>query len=188
MSRITTRALAAATATISLALGASACSALDSAPQGEVEATPAALSSPGALCDLGSCEAATVDRVIDGDTLDVATDTGEIQRVRVLGIDTPETVHPDKPVECMGPEASATATELASAGTSVTLITDDRADSVDDYDRQLAHVVIDDTNLGATMLERGLAETTSFPHSLADDYAAVEDQARETAAGLWGQC
>lgn len=188
MPRITARSLAVTTAALALVLGASACSALDNNPQGAAEATPAALSTPESLCDLGSCETVIVDRVVDGDTLDVVTDAGEIQRVRVLGTDTPETVHPDRGVECMGPEASATAGELAPAGATVTLVTDDRADSVDDYGRQLAHVVHGETNLGAEMLGRGLAEAMSFPHSLQDRYTELQDVAAHNNMGLWSQC
>ncbi|MGP9725409.1 thermonuclease family protein [Corynebacterium sp. AOP40-9SA-29] len=186
MTRIS-RTVAAATAAGILALGLAACSELDGAID-EVGAAPAVASEPQSLCEIGSCEDFTVDRVIDGDTVDVATDGGTVKRVRVLGIDTPETVHPDKPVECMGPEASAIASELAPAGVRVTLVTDEAADDVDDYDRQLAHVVVGETNLGAEMLARGLAHTTSFPHSLKDHYTGLQDAAEHNHLGLWGHC
>ncbi|MGP9725316.1 thermonuclease family protein [Corynebacterium sp. AOP40-9SA-29] len=144
---------------------------------------------PGDLCGEGACETATVDRVIDGDTLDITGTEGEIQRVRVLGIDTPETVHPERDVECMGPEASAATGGLATAGSAVTIVSDPRADSEDDYGRRLAHVVATDgTNLGENLLERGLATTTTFPHSLTDHYTATEDTARSNAAGIWSEC
>lgn len=144
---------------------------------------------PGDLCGDGTCETATVDRVVDGDTLDIAGTDGEIQRVRVLGIDTPETVHPERDVECMGHEASAATGGLTTAGTAVTIVSDPRADSEDDYGRRLAHVVATDgTNLGENLLERGLATTTTFPHSLSDHYTSTEDTARSNATGLWGEC
>lgn len=143
---------------------------------------------PADLCSIGSCETATVDRVIDGDTLDVITSTGTRQRVRILGIDTPETVHPDKPVECMGPEASAHTAELAPSGTTITLITDHRADAWDDYNRRLAHVVIAETNLAHELLVRGLARATTFPHSLVDTYADAEVLAQRNHLGMWSQC
>lgn len=154
---------------------------------------------PGDLCGEAMCETVTVDRVIDGDTLDVATDTGATQRVRILGIDTPETVHPDKLPECMGDQATRTGNELAAVGTSVTLVTDRQADRVDKYDRRLAHVVIDDPdstdstglggmNIGAELLARGLAETMSFTHSLQDHYQQLQDAAEHNNLGLWGHC
>lgn len=140
------------------------------------------------LCELGDCETVTVDRVVDGDTVDVATSTGEIQRVRILGVDTPETKKPNTPVECMGPEASQATSQIAGQGSEATLVDDRGADSVDKYDRRLAHLTVGDTNLGEELLTRGLAKTTSFDHSLTDAYDAAENTARDTNAGLWGQC
>lgn len=165
-----------------LAASASACSGAD------LTTDQVAQSAPQDLCDLGSCETVTVDRVVDGDTVDVATDAGEIQRVRILGVDTPETKKPDTPVECMGPEATETTSQIAGAGTEVTLVTDQDADAVDNYDRRLAHLVAGDTNLGEELLTRGLATTTSFPHGLTDTYTTTENTARRSATGLWGQC
>lgn len=141
------------------------------------------------LCKIGDCETVTVDYVIDGDTLEVIAESGEVQRVRVLGVDTPETVKSDAPVGCMGPEASSATAALAGAGTTVTLVTDPAADAVDNYGRRLSHIITaDGTNLGAELLERGLATTTSFPHTLTDTYAATESAAMDNAAGLWGHC
>lgn len=139
-------------------------------------------------CSIGSCETVTVDRVVDGDTIDVITPTGNRQRIRVLGIDTPETVHPDKPVECMGPQASAFTGELAASGTTITLITDHRADTWDDYDRRLGHVMIAETNLAHELLVRGLARATTFPHSLVSAYADAQATAQHNHLGMWSQC
>ena len=69
---------------------------------------------------------ATVVRVVDGDTIDVTVD-GTEERVRLIGIDTPETVKPNTPVECFGPEASAHTKELLPAGTPVYLERDARS-------------------------------------------------------------
>jgi micrococcal nuclease len=80
---------------------------------------------------------ATVVTVIDGDTLDVRI-AGRRERVRLIGIDTPETVHPTKPVECFGPEASARAAELLPVGSVVLLRRD--VEARDRYDRLLAYV------------------------------------------------
>lgn len=143
---------------------------------------------PADLCEVGTCEEATVDRVIDGDTVDVAMPLGEIRRVRVLGIDTPETVHPDRPVECLGPEASAAASELLPVGAAVTVVSDAAADQQDTYGRHLAHLVVNGANLGNELLTQGLASTTGFPHSLVEHYAATEEQAQRSSAGIWGRC
>ncbi|WP_172456959.1 thermonuclease family protein, partial [Nocardia farcinica] len=88
---------------------------------------------------------ATVVKVVDGDTLDVRYDDGREDTVRVLGIDTPETEHPNIPVECWGPEAAAFASnELA--GRRVSLSTDPAQDERDRYKRLLAFVDRDGWN------------------------------------------
>lgn len=140
------------------------------------------------ICSVGECETATVDRVIDGDTVDVVTQAGNISRVRVLGIDTPETVHPERPVECMGPEASAATNELLPVGMQVTVVADAAVDQQDRYGRELAHIWADGVNLGHELLLRGLATTTTFPHSLTGQYADAQDAAEQRAVGLWGRC
>lgn len=139
-------------------------------------------------CAVGECLPATVDRVIDGDTVDVTTQAGEHRRVRVLGIDTPETVHPDRPVECLGPEASATTSTLLPAGARITLVSDAAADPQDTYGRYLAHILIGDVNVGNELISQGLASTTTFPHSLAGKYADSQEIAQRNSAGIWGQC
>lgn len=142
----------------------------------------------GDLCALGSCEPATVTRVIDGDTLDVDAG-GHTQRVRVLGIDTPETKKPGEPVDCFGPEATARTEALLPAGTPVTLVTDDTADHIDDYGRALRHVTTETgDNLGEVLIAEGYAETTTFPHALTSDYSAAENAARDKLTGLWAAC
>lgn len=148
--------------------------------------SPAAAGSE--LCDVGSCENGLVGRVIDGDTLDVDIN-GDTRRVRVLGIDTPETKKPGEPVECFGPEATARAEAMLPPGSPVTVVTDDQADTTDKYGRDLRHLTTDeDTNVGQVLLSEGYAETTTFPHSLADQYGATEDDARDHGHGLWGAC
>jgi len=140
------------------------------------------------LCEVGSCEHGAVDRVIDGDTVDVDIN-GEIRRVRVLGIDTPETKKPGEPVECFGPEATARAEAMLPLGSPVTVVTDDQADTTDKYGRDLRHLTTDeDTNVGQVLLSEGYAAITTFPHSLADQYGATEDAARDHGHGLWGAC
>lgn len=78
---------------------------------------------------------AVVERVVDGDTVDVRLD-GVMRRIRLLNINTPETVDPDKPVECLGPEASAFLKSLLPAGIEGTLAYDQ--ERIDRYDRTLA--------------------------------------------------
>jgi len=149
---------------------------------------PAPAAAGSELCDLGSCEHGAVDRVIDGDTVDVVM-RGDTRRVRVLGIDTPETNKLGEAVECFGPEATARAEALLPPGSPVTVVTDDQADTIDQYGRDLRHLTTDeDTNVGQVLVSEGYAETTTFPHSLADQYGATEDDARDHGHGLWGAC
>ena len=149
---------------------------------------PAPAAAGSELCDLGSCEHGAVDRVIDGDTVDVVM-RGDTRRVRVLGIDTPETNKPGEAVECFGPEATARAEALLPPGAPVTVVADDQADTIDQYGRDLRHLITDEvTNVGQVLVSEGYAGTTTFPHSLADQYGATEDDARDHGHGLWGAC
>lgn len=104
-------------------------------------------------------EAATVVRVVDGDTLVVELD-GEEERVRLLNIDTPETVHPSEPVECLGPESSAYMEELVSPGDQVVLEFDQ--ERTDHYDRLLAGVYADDVFINAEMAREGYGEPAYY--------------------------
>jgi micrococcal nuclease len=128
-------------------------------------------------------EEALVVRVIDGDTVEL--ESGD--RVRYLGIDTPETVHPDKPVECYGPEATERNKELVE-GKMVSLLQDgpDR----DGYDRLLRYVFIDGTFVNGDLVWRGYAYARSYedPPSLYQTLVQLERSAREGERGLWQAC
>jgi micrococcal nuclease len=145
-------------------------------------------------CDRGppaapSVDAGVVDRVIDGDTIDVRIG-GRVERVRLLGIDTPETVDPDRPVGCHGPEASALTHQLLPEGTSVRLERDEEAR--DPYDRLLAYVyrVNDGLFVNEAILAAGEAEILSIEpnHAYASQLAAAADAARAADLGLWADC
>jgi micrococcal nuclease len=98
---------------------------------------------------------AVVERVVDGDTVDVRLN-GSVTRVRLLNVDTPETVDPNRPVQCLGPEASAFLTNLLPTGTPVSLEYD--AERTDRYDRTLAAVFTSDgTLVNAEIARQGLA-------------------------------
>src|SRR5687767_3620773 len=81
---------------------------------------------------------ATVTAVVDGDTIKVQPDAGGTLTLRLIGIDTPETKHPSKPVQCFGAEASAKTAELLPVSTRVELESDVQA--LDRYGRTLAYV------------------------------------------------
>ncbi len=132
---------------------------------------------------------ATVVRVVDGDTILVAIG-GVDERVRLIGIDTPESVDPRSPVDCFGPEASDAAKALLPEGTEVQLVRD--AEARDRYDRLLAYVyrVDDGTFVNLSLAEQGFAEVSTFPPNVAhtDELVAAVAQARDQGIGLWGAC
>ncbi|MFT4188633.1 MAG: thermonuclease family protein [Aeromicrobium sp.] len=88
-----------------------------------------------------SAQEATVERVVDGDTVDVTVE-GVEKRVRLLNIDTPETVDPNQPKECLGDEATTYTNSLLASGDKVTLEFD--RERTDKYGRTLAHIKLDD--------------------------------------------
>lgn len=127
-------------------------------------------------------------RVVDGDTVKVDINGGE--SVRVIGIDTPETVHPDEPVECGGPEASAAAKELLS-GRRVAVIFDESQGRRDKYDRLLAYLDIPDVgDFGNAMLRAGHAEEYTYDtaYERRPTYLAAERKARNSGKASWGSC
>ena len=132
---------------------------------------------------------AVVERVVDGDTIQVDID-GRSETVRLIGIDTPETKKPDTPVECYGPEASARLAELLPPGTPVRLERD--IDSRDKYRRLLAYVhrEPDDLFVNAALIDEGLARPYPFePNTtFADQFATAADLARANGVGLWSAC
>lgn len=147
-----------------------------------------------AACSAGGDAAAPPDHGVvvghvDGDTLDIRVGR-RVERVRLVGIDTPESVAPDRPVECHGPEASAALVELLPEGTEVRLERD--VEARDRFGRLLAYVfrLDDDLFVNEALAAAGEAEVLSIPPNTAydDAIAAAVSSARRSAAGLWGAC
>ena len=144
----------------------------------------------------GGYETATVTRVVDGDTLVVeiigrsdgpgAGDAplGPDQRVRLLGIDTPESVDPRRPVGCFGKEASAAASAFTQ-GQEVRLVAD--IEEVDGFDRLLRYVYLGDEMVNARLVVNGYATAFTYPPNVrhADLFVDLERQARDGNRGLW---
>lgn len=132
---------------------------------------------------------ARVVSVADGDTIDVSLD-GHTQRVRLLGIDTPETVDPRRPVGCFGPEASHETKRLLTPGTWVRLERD--VELRDRYGRLLAYVtrLDDDLSINRHLLAGGFADTLRIGPNTAyvADFAAARNRARSRRLGAWGAC
>lgn len=129
---------------------------------------------------------ARVARVVDGDTIAVALDGGT-EDVRYIGVDTPETVKPDEPVQCYGPEASAFNHRLVD-GETVRLVFDRELRDV--YGRLLAYVHVGGTFVNAELVRDGYARTLEIPPNTAeaDRLAKLEQAAGEAGIGLWGAC
>ena len=129
----------------------------------------------------------TVVRVVDGDTIDVSRGGNDTDTVRLLGINTPETHHPTKPVECFGPEAAAF-TEEHLAGRSVQLEGD--IEGRDRYGRRLAYVVVDGERFNDELLRRGYARLLVIEpnHAHARTMLSEELDAKRAGRGLWSEC
>lgn len=129
---------------------------------------------------------ATIERVVDGDTVELTDGT----TVRILSVDTPETVAPNRPVECWGPEASARTAELLPAGTDVLLASD--VETHDRYGRTLAYVwrASDGLFIDAELLARGDARVLIIEpnNAHAAELTALSETARSQSLGLWGAC
>jgi micrococcal nuclease len=132
---------------------------------------------------------ATILRVVDGDTIVVAL--GEAaETVRLIGIDTPESVARDRPDECFGAEASHRLAELLPPGTAVLLTRD--VEPRDLYDRLLAYVHRPDDGLfvNAAQVAGGYAEAKDYPPNTTHraDFERAERAARRAGLGLWSAC
>ncbi|MGH8982522.1 MAG: thermonuclease family protein [Acidimicrobiia bacterium] len=127
-----------------------------------------------------------VARVIDGDTIEVHLN-GREESVRLIGIDTPETVHPSRPVECFGKVASQFTTDRL-AGRTVRLEFD--VERRDRYERLLAYVWRDNKLFNHTIVRRGYAQIATYPPNVkyVDRLLAAQRKARTEGAGLWSSC
>lgn len=132
---------------------------------------------------------ATLVGVVDGDTIDVTVD-GTEERVRLIGIDTPETKKPDSPVECFGPEAAAFTESMLPDGTRLHLERD--VEGRDQYGRLLAYVFIADSGLFVNLeiVRHGYANTLTIPPNVAyaDDFVEAARAAEASNLGLWAGC
>jgi micrococcal nuclease len=129
---------------------------------------------------------AYVTRVVDGDTIEVRLGGAE-EDVRYIGVDTPETVKPDNPVECFGPQASRFNHALVERER-VRLVFDTERRDV--YGRLLAYVYLDGRFVNAELVRRGFARTLTIPPNdrFAGRLKRLEIAAARAGRGLWGAC
>ena len=144
----------------------------------------------------GGFEAARVTRVVDGDTIEVTitgrtegagagrAEVGRSYDVRLLGIDTPESVKPDSPVECFGPEASDAATALLE-GREVRLVDD--VEEVDGFGRLLRYVYVEEELANARLVANGYAKALIYEPNVrhANLLLGLQRGARAAELGLW---
>jgi micrococcal nuclease len=127
----------------------------------------------------------TVSRVVDGDTIEISPAINGVEDVRLIGVDTPETVDPEEEVEPYGPEASAFATDELS-GRKVELEFDE--EKMDQYDRLLAYVYTGESMFNEDLLEEGYAQAYPYPPNTKYENRFADAQAEAMAAGIgiWG--
>jgi micrococcal nuclease len=132
---------------------------------------------------------ATVERVVDGDTIIVHIG-GRRERVRFIGMDTPESVKPNTPVQCFAIAASNRTKQLLPPGTPVRLVGD--VEQRDNYKRLLAYVYRARDNLfvNLSLVRDGYAVPYTFPPNVAhtSEFVAAAADARQAGRGLWSAC
>lgn len=133
-----------------------------------------------------AAEESTTTKVVeitDGDTIKIEGD----EKVRLVGIDTPETKDPRKTVECFGQEASDYLKSLIDQK-EVELKKDNTSDDRDKYDRLIRYVYLNDEDINAKMIEDGYAYAyTEFSFDKSEEYTNIENEARENNRGLWSE-
>ncbi len=140
---------------------------------------------PAPVASQGDSTVVQVVRVTDGDTIQVCCIAGQREKVRYIGINTPETKHPSKGVEYFGKEASEANRKLVD-GKSVSLEFD--VQQRDRYKRLLAYVYLKDgTFVNAWLVERGYAQVMTVPPNVKyqELFLKLERQVREAKRGLW---
>ncbi len=155
-------------------------------PPSPTTVPPAPAGHDAAVGELPDGEATVVEDVVDGDTIVVA---GGI-RVRLIGVDTPETKDPRKAVQCFGVEASAHTMSLLGSRTPVRLVYD--VERFDRFGRTLAYVYREGDGLfvNAALVAEGYAQVAAFPPNVAhaEELIRLARSAREDGRGLWSAC
>ena len=143
-------------------------------------------------------EPARLERVVDGDTVDFVLGSGQRERVRLILVDTPETVDPNEPVGCFGREASAFVAwllELGGGSPDGEIWLESDVSERDRYGRLLRYVWVDLGNgevylLNEALARSGYAALSTFPPDVkyADEISAAQEFAQRHGRGLWGAC
>lgn len=123
-------------------------------------------------------------RVVDGDTI-VISYNGVDEKVRMIGVDTPESVHPDKTKNTEFGDTVSQFSKSELGGKSVGIEFD--VQERDQYGRLLAYVYVGDKMYNKTLLEKGYASVSTYPPNVkyVDDFTALQKKAREDGVGMW---
>lgn len=126
-------------------------------------------------------------KVIDGDTIEIYKNK-KIEKIRLIGVNTPETVNPRKPVQCFGKEASNKLKELLS-NQIVRLESDETQTNLDKYGRQLRYVFLNNENINKKMIEEGYGfeYTYKAPYKYQREFKESEKIAKSKSLGLWNK-
>ena len=161
-------------------------------PRARLSALLVAFALLGSACrtaaspDVAGPGVATVERVVDGDTVSVRL-AGRTERVRLLGIDTPESVKADTPIECFAKEAADRLHGLLPSQVTVRLVRD--VEERDRYGRLLAYVYRqpDDLFVNLDLVRGGYAQLLTYPPNVAhaDELRRAAGDARRAGRGLW---
>jgi micrococcal nuclease len=137
-------------------------------------------------CETGgdAGEGYTVTRVVDGDTIIIDMDGAE-ERVRLIGVDTPESVHPDESRNVPYGEIASKFTKERLEGRKVEIELDTQ--ERDRYGRILAYVYIDGEMFNKALLSEGHAQISTYPPNVryVDEFTLLQQEARNSGAGLW---
>ena len=128
----------------------------------------------------------SVKKVIDGDTIEIER-YGKAEKVRMIGIDTPETLDPRKPVQCFGKEASDKSKDLLSGGR-VRLEFDPIVGEKDKYNRLLAYVWSDNELVNLKLIKEGYANEYTYrsqSYKYQNEFKNAQTVAKESSIGFW---
>jgi micrococcal nuclease len=158
----------------------------DPAPRTDVRSSTDRSSSTTSSAPATEGRRTSIERIVDGDTVVVVGN----ETVRLIGIDTPETRDPRRPVQCFGAEATRHITALIPPGTDVVLVRD--VSATDRFGRTLSYVyrASDQTFVNAEMVRAGFAAAATFPPDVAhaEEFVRLEREARDAGRGLWSAC
>lgn len=130
----------------------------------------------------------TVTHFTDGDTITIDMN-GKDEKIRFIGVDTPETHKPNTPVQCFGPQAAARTKQLLT-NQKIRLVSDSLTTNRDRYDRLLRYVYLTDgTNINKKLIEEGYGfYYPYFPFTKSKEFNIAEQNAIGKRAGLWAVC